>query len=81
MFVKITPRTERKTIGSPNNKLGTHEPYRNGAKTNIIPKPHSKIKLAPIIDNLKLFLLIENIPPSKPDTKPRMPKIPTKKYV
>ena len=48
----------------------------NNAGTNSTKNPITVRRLIPNIDNPKRLLLIENIPPVKPNAKTRIPKIP-----
>jgi len=71
---KITLKIEGMTMGIPNNNAPNSSP--NNAGTNSTKNPITVRRLIPNIDNPKRLLLIENIPPVKPNAKTRIPKTP-----
>ena len=74
MAAKTTLRIERMSKGIPNNNAVNSAP--NDAGTTNMKNPINVRRLIPNIDNPKRLLLIENIPPVKPNAKTRIPKTP-----
>jgi hypothetical protein len=74
MAAKITLKIEGMIMGIPNNNPMNSEP--NNAGTSSAKNPKTVRRLIPNIDNTKCLLLIENIPPAKPNAKTKIPKIP-----
>lgn len=74
MAAKITLKIERMIMGIPNNNPMNNKP--NNAGTNSTKNPKTIRRLIPNIDNTKCLLPIENIPPSKPNAKTKIPKTP-----
>lgn len=71
---KTAPKIEGMIMDIPNNNPANNEPKNRGA--NSAKNPETVRRLIPNIENAKCLLLIENVPPVKPNAKPRIPKIP-----
>jgi hypothetical protein len=80
MAVKISPKSEKSIIGSPNNNPPQTERYAINANANIVTNPESIRRLVPIIEIAKCLLLNEKIPAVKPNAKPKIPKISINTY-
>lgn len=74
--MKIKLRTERTIIGKLNTKPPIQAPCPSKASARMSTKPPTRTKHTPTIDTANIFLLIDIIPPAKPNAKAIIPNIP-----